>query len=518
MNFGGWWAALALLVAAASATAATAPDRARVRSGELQGVVNGSVVVFSGVPYAAPPVGPLRWRAPQPPAAWTGVRSAVQPGPACIQTGGASGYRGGESEDCLTLNVFTPAKRGGARLPVMVWIHGGGFIGGAGFRYDGTRFAEDGVVLVTLNYRLGRLGFFAHPAIANGSPDGGLADFGLMDQIAALKWVKANIAAFGGDPANVTLFGESAGGQSVNALLVSTQARGLFAKAISESSFGRFPSSSLAQAKAAAVSYAQSLGVTGEDAQAADTLRALPASAFTKPVGNLTDPGAPRPILDGVVLTRDPIEAFARGEQAPVPLIIGGNSFEASEFASLVAAAPKAVIARLHADPATAIPTYGGGDAVKAAANLLTLSQVIEADRFMARADAATGTPAYVYYFSYVPAAIREATLGAWHGAEVPYVFDTLPKALADYPPRPLMSSHAPAATAEDEAMARAMHAAWVAFARTGSPVIPGGPSWPAETPRRDVLIEFGNDGILLQQDFDKALLDPLAAAAHPPG
>ena len=518
MTLRGWWGAFVLLMGAASAMAATSPDRAHVRSGELQGVVKGPVVVFSGVPYAAAPIGPLRWRAPQPAADWTGVKSAVEPGPACIQTGGGSSYRGAESEDCLTLNVFTPAKRGGGRLPVMVWIHGGGFIGGAGFRYDGAHFAEDGVVLVTLNYRLGRLGFFAHPAITQAGPDGGLANFGLMDQIAALKWVKANIAAFGGDPDNVTVFGESAGGQSVNALLVSPKARGLFAKAISESSFGRFPASLLTPAKAAAVSYAQSLGVTGEDAQAAEALRALPASAFAKRVGDLTDPGAPRPIVDGVVLTRDPIEAFARGEQAHVPLIIGGNSFEASEFAKLVAAAPKLVIVGLHADPATAIPTYGGGDPVKAAANLLTLSQVIEADRFMARADAAAGTPAFVYYFSYVPAGLRSATLGAWHGAEVGYVFDTLPKAPADYPPRPLMSAHVPAATAEDESVARAVHAAWVAFARTGRPVIPGGPPWPAESPRRDVLIEFGNNGILLREDFDKALLDPLAAKAQPAG
>ncbi|HEY2050429.1 MAG TPA: carboxylesterase family protein [Caulobacteraceae bacterium] len=518
MRLTGLWAAFALLAVVASATATTTPDRVQVRSGQLQGAVKGSVVVFSGVPYAAPPVGPLRWRAPQPPAAWAGVRSAAQPGPACIQTGGASSYKGAESEDCLTLNVFAPVKRGGGRLPVTVWIHGGGFIGGAGFRYDGTQFAEDGVVLVTLNYRLGRLGFFAHPALAQGSPDGGLANFGLMDQIAALKWVKANIAAFGGDPANVTVFGESAGGQSVNALLVSPLARGLFAKAISESSFGRSPASRLASAKAAAVSYAQSLGVTGEDAQAAAALRALPASAFAKPVANLADPGASRPIVDGVVLIRDPMEAFARGEQARVPLIIGGNSFEASQFASLVAAAPKMVIVALHADPAAAIPTYGGGDPVKAAANLLTLSQVIEADRFMARADARDGTPAYVYYFSYVPADLRSATLGAWHGAEVGYVFDTLPKAPADYPPRPLMSAHVPAATAEDEAVARAMHAAWVAFARTGRPVIPGGPAWLTEGRQRDVLIEFGDDGVRERQDFDKALLDPLAAKAEPAG
>jgi para-nitrobenzyl esterase len=510
-------AALALLAVSASASAAMPPDRAHVRSGDLQGSVKGEVVVFSGVPYAAPPVGPLRWRAPQPPVAWSGVRPAAEPGPACIQTAGASGYHGAQSEDCLTLNVFTPVKRRGGRLPVMVWIHGGGFIGGAGFRYDGARFAQDGVVLVTLNYRLGRLGFFAHPAIARG-PDGELADFGLMDQIAALKWVKANIAAFGGDPANVTVFGESAGGQSVNALLVSPLAHGLFAKAISESGFGRFPAATLAQARTAAVSYAKDLGITGDDAKAAEDLRALPASAFAKPAGSLLDPGAPRPILDGVLLIRNPVDAFARGEQARVPLIVGGNSFEASEFASLVAAAPKAVIAQLHADPATAIPTYGDGDKVKAAANLLTLSQVIEPDRFFARQNAKAGAPAWIYYFSYVPAPIRGAALGAWHGAEVPYVFETLPTVPSDRPASPLMPTHYPAADAEGEAIAGTMHAYWVAFAKTGHPAAPDAPAWPAETLSTDVLMEFGDDGVHPRTDFKKPLLDSLAAKATPPG
>jgi para-nitrobenzyl esterase len=481
----------------------------------LKGVVAGDVATFKAIPFAAPPVGSLRWRSPQPPPPWTGVRPAAEAGPACIQTAGASGYHGPQSEDCLTLNVYASLHRQGARLPVMVWIHGGGFLGGAGSRYDGTHFAEDGVVLVTLNYRLGKLGFFAHPALAKTNPEGELADFGLMDQIAALKWVKANIAAFGGDPGKVTLFGESAGAQSVNALLVSPLARDLFARAISESSFAAFPSATLAQARTAAMHTAEDLGIRSEDPTAtAAALRAAPATDFAKPIVSLIDPGTPKPILDGVVLTRNPLEAFERGEQAKVPLIIGGNSFEASEFAGPVASAPKAVMHQLGWEPDAVLAKFGGGDPVKAAADLLTLAEVIEPDRRMARDDAKTGVAAYVYYFSYVPEASRSHTLGAWHGAEVSYVFGTLPKTAVDYMPSPLMPAHAPAAGPQEEAISRAIHAYWVAFAKTGRPGEAGGPTWPAASAREDVLMEFGADGVRLRRDFDKATLDLLETKA----
>jgi para-nitrobenzyl esterase len=507
-----------LLVAALTVLLATAASSdpapvAHVRTGDLQGKAGDGYDVFFAIPYAAAPVGPLRWRAPQAPPAWSGVRPAAEPGAACIQTPGASSYTGPESEDCLTLNVFVPAAlKRGAHAPVMVWIHGGGFTGGAGSRYDGSQFARDGVILVTINYRLGRLGFFADPAIAATSPDGALANFGLVDQIAALRWVKANIAAFGGDPAKVTLFGESAGGQSVNALMVAPQARGLFARAISESSFAAFPASPLAQARAAAVAYGAALGVKGEDAASAAALRALPARAFAKAV-NLIDPGAPRPILDGVVLVHDPLEAFDRGEEAKVPLIIGGNSFEASEFAELVAAAPKAVIARVGGDPDKVIAAWGG-DPVRAAADYLTFSQVIEPDRRMARDEARAGVPAWTYYFSYVPGAIRAATLGAWHGAEIAYVFETLPRAPRDARPQPLMPKSFPAASPEDEAMARAVHAYWVAFAKTGRPSVDGEPSWPRVAAGADPTMEFAAEGPTLREAFEAPRLDALEVKA----
>ena len=507
MTVGVWLCAWALGVALAGSAAAQTGPIVKTPLGALQGVADGGVVVFKNVPYAAPPVGALRWRAPQPPAAWTGVRPATEPGPACIQSSGGSGYRGPESEDCLTLNVYAPAAGRGVRHPVMVWIHGGGFVGGTGSRYDGSRFATDGVILVAINYRLGRLGFFAHPAIAATSPDGALADFGLMDQLAALTWVRANISAFGGDPGNVTVFGESAGGQSVNALLASPLAKGLFEKAISESSFAAFPGVTLGQARAAAAAYAQGLKIAGDDTETAEALRAQPAGAFTEAV-NLTDPGAPRPILDGVFMSANPLAAFEAGAQIKVPLIIGGNSFEASEFAELVDAAPKPVIARLGGDPEKVIATWGG-EPRRAAADYLTFSQVIEPDRRMARDEAKAGSPAWVYYFSYVPPSLRASTIGAWHGAEVPYVFDTLNKTPVAARVQPLMPTSFPAATPEDEAMARAMHGAWVAFAKTGKP------GWPAIGPRGDVTMVYGAGGAHVDRSFDKASLDDLEGATR---
>ena len=502
----------------AAAAAQAAPDQARVRSGALKGVVTGEVASFRGIPYAAPPIGALRWRAPQPAKAWEGVRSAGDYGPACIQTPGASGYRGAESEDCLTLNIWTPIQRRGARLPVMVWIHGGGFVGGSGARYDGAHFAEDGIVLVTLNYRLGRLGFFAHPALSRTNPEGGLADYGLMDQIAALKWVRANISAFGGDPGNVTVFGESAGGMSVNYLLVSPLARGLFAKAISESGFGRTPGAPLARARASGAAFIKTLGLSGDDAATAGAMRALPASALAAPTKGLTDPDTPGPIIDGVLVAQTVPAAFAKGDQARVPLLVGGNSFEASLLPEVIRH-PEAVLDRLGPHRDGAVTLFGSGDSIKAAANLVTLSQVIEPDRFLARQAAKVGTPAFVYYFSYVPEAIRSQTLGAGHGAEVSYVFETLPKAPFDRPASDtrLGPRHFPAATPADEAISRAMHAYWVAFAKTGDPGNAGGPPWPAVTPASDPVIEFGADGVNLRPGFEAFKLDMLAARAAAP-
>jgi para-nitrobenzyl esterase len=505
---------LLLSLGAAATARAAAPDEAVVSGGALKGVVLGQVVAFKNIPFAAPPVGELRWRPPQPAAPWSGVRDASAFGPSCIQSGGLFGGGPNQSEDCLSLNVWTPARRAGARLPVMVWIHGGGFIGGSGAQpyYDGAAFARDGVVLVTLNYRLGRFGFFAHPALAGDHPEEPHGNYGLMDQIAALSWVKANIAAFGGDPANVTVFGESAGAISVNFLMISPAARGLFAKAVSESGFGRFDAPKIATFAAAEAAYAKGLGVGGEDAAAAAALRALPASALIGDIRGLTDPGIPRPMIDGVVVKERVDTAFAAGRQAKVPYLVGGNSFEASLFAKAIAADPERTLAPFGGAQPDVVALFGAGDPLKAAYNVSTETLISEPDRDLAAKDAQAGVRAYLYYFSYVPAAQRATAPGAGHGSEIGYVFETLPTK-----PITLGARQIAAATSEDLDMAAQIHGAWVAFAKTGIPTLPRGPAWPAYAPRTDLLMEFGADGAAVRAKFLKARLDRIEAVLAQP-
>jgi para-nitrobenzyl esterase len=504
-------AAMLGLAAGQAACAQGAPDVATVQGGQLKGVAAGDVVSFKAIPYAAPPVGDLRWRPPAPPLGWSGVRDASAYGPACMQMGAMLGAAMAQSEDCLSLNVWTPVQHAGGKLPVMVWIHGGAFVAGAGGTpfYDGTAFAHDGVVMVSLNYRLGRLGFFTHPALDKESGPHG--DFGFMDQIAALKWVKANIAAFGGDPDNVTIFGESAGAMSVNYLLEAPDARGLFQKAISESGFGRTDGRTLAAADALGEAFAKSQGVTGDDATAAKALRALPASAFNGALNGVTDPGIPGPIVDGTLIPQTMAQAFKDGHQAHVPYLTGGNSYEASLIPSTTQH-PETVLDRLGPAKAGAVAMYGAGDPVKAAANITTFAMIEEPDRFLARQEAKVGVPAYVYYFSYLPAARRGQAIGVSHGGEIGYVFETLPKAPIQRGPITI-----PAATPDDEKIAAAVHAYWVAFAKTGSPNAAGGPAWPSVLQSPDAVMEFGDDGPVVRPDFEKARLDVIARQAEKP-
>jgi para-nitrobenzyl esterase len=511
----GTWAAAAIAALGLSFGAGAAQAHVvRTDLGAVAGVTAGPVESFKGIPFAAPPTGDLRWRPPQPAPHWTGVRRASAFGPICEQQ-----QRGAApppmSEDCLTLNVWRPAgAHPGARLPVMVWIYGGAFIYGSGSSpiYDGTQFARRGVVLVTFNYRLGRFGFFAHPAL-DGGP-GPLGNYGLMDQIAALKWVKRNIAAFGGDPGNVTIFGESAGAISVNYLMASPAGRGLFAKAIAESGFGRSrpkPMRGERSAESFDVAFATAHGVTGSDAAAAAALRALPTAVLNAAPGGLGDPGLPSPMLDGQIVTESIAEAFARHHEAPVPYLEGGNSYEASLFPR-AADFPGPVIARAG-DPAKVIAVYGNAAPAEVARELTTDTLITEPNRLLARDMASQGLPAYVYRFSYVPAAARPTSFGAAHGAEVVYVFDNLPDHPLDIGPRTI-----PAALPADRKISRALHAYWIAFARTGRPGAAGGPAWPRYTLAGDALLEFGADGVNVRHAFAKPRLDLIEAATDRAG
>ena len=503
-------ATAATLVLAAAGQAVASPDTVKVAQGTLHGAVAGKVASFKGIPFAAPPTGALRWRPPQQPASWTGARDATAFGPVCMQMGRAnSGGTQNQSEDCLYLNVWTPSDfKPGSKLPVMVWIHGGAFIQGAGSSpiYDGTHFAERGVVLVSVNYRLGRLGFFAHPALEAEHPGEPTGNFGIMDNIAALKWVKANIAAFGGDASNVTVFGESAGGILVNFLMASPEAKGLFAKAISESGFGRnagvpIRGDAPRTAEKIATAYAASAGINGTGPDAAKALRALSAQQLSAPVSGLGDPGIPSPIIDGKVMVEGPAAAFAAGHEAKVPYIAGGNSFEASLFPQ-TRDNPEGTLAGLGPARPKVLATYGA-DPVGAAQDLTTETTVIEPDRHLARLHTKNGQKAWNYYFSYVPAALRSQVHGLNHGGEIVYVFDNLRDQPTTIGPRTL-----PAATPEDHRIADAAIAYWVSFAKTGDPDSAGGPRWPAYDPKTQAALEFGAAGPQVKPEFHQASLD----------
>jgi para-nitrobenzyl esterase len=441
------------------------------------------------VPFAAPPVGPLRWRAPQPPAAWEGERPAVDYGAICIQPPSNGDPGVGPlpmSEDCLTLNVWTPEGRGREPLPVMVWIHGGGYNNGSGTAelYDGTNLARHGVVVVTVNYRLGRLGFFDHPALAEArAPGEPAANHGVMDQIAALEWVRDNAAAFGGDPANVTIFGESAGGAAVTQLMVAPSARGLFHRAVVQSGMGRQRSAELAldrpgrpSAQSLGRAWARSAGLTVE-ATAAD-LRAVPAERLLNPMPAFYSDNL---IVDGGVLTEDVVEAFAAGRQAPVPMVIGTNS---AEFwwirPSDAGAYGRADDAMTEAEHDALLAAYGGPDGYDA--HVVSDLVFNEPARYLARLHAADGHPTWLYRFDVVPESNPEPSGGATHASERPYVFDNLHTV-----GRPMGE--------RDDQAAAAMADYWTTFAAKGDPNGEGRPAWPEFGAERDRLLEFTNDG-----------------------
>jgi len=490
---------------ALAVTTACARETVRIDSGALKGVTAEGVTSFKGIPFAAPPVGPLRWRPPAPAAPWTGVRDASRYGEICMQTiikdNGVG--PGPDSEDCLTLNVFRPARASMRRLPVMLWIHGGGLINGSATAalYDGSALARQGVVVVTINYRLGRFGFFAHPALtAEAGASGETANYGLMDQVAALKWVRRDIAAFGGDPGNVTIFGESAGGMSVNRLMMMKSARGLFRKAIVESGLGRERGLTLAQAEADGAAFAAKLGVKDAAAGggAAAALRTIPAAAIVA-AGDLDIFSGEAPILDGRMLSEDPDVAFAAGHMAKVPYLAGSNSLELPSF--YLNPKLKALNRLNPAQAAAAAKGYGSRTAYDDHVG----ADVIfgEPARALLRDEARTGAPAWLYRFSIVPAAAPKEFKGAFHATDRQYVFQTLNASPWPTGPR-------------DAALARTISAYWVAFARTGDPNGPGRPKWPRYD-RRDRLLNFTNDGPVAMKTPEAAAFDVIAGTYATP-
>src|SRR5690349_11137346 len=303
--------------------------RVKIANGELEGVNESGIKTFKGVPFAAPPVGNLRWREPQPVVNWNSVRKADKFGPRAMQLpvfGDMNFRSNGVSEDCLYLNVWTPSKTGNERLPVLVYFYGGGFIAGDGseFRYDGESLARRGIVTITVNYRLGIFGFFAHPELTKESPHHASGNYGLLDQAAALQWVQKNIAAFGGDPKKITIAGESAGSFSVSAQMASPLSKNIIAGAIGESGslLGLNPTASLQDAEKRGADFAASL-----KANSLADLRAIPAEQLLKATANAGYGRFPV-CVDGYFFPKSPLQIFEAGEQAHVPLLVGWNSQE----------------------------------------------------------------------------------------------------------------------------------------------------------------------------------------------
>jgi para-nitrobenzyl esterase len=452
------------------------------QSGMVQGAMQDGIAVYKGIPFAAPPVGDLRWRAPQPVVAWAGVRNSQTFAPACMQNLILNKALGLDSypvnEDCLYLNVWTPAKTPKERLAVMVWIYGGGFaIGSTSLaQYDGQSLAKKGVVLVSISYRVGAFGFMAHPELT-AEQGGHSGNYGLLDQIAGLQWVKRNIAAFGGDPNRVTIFGESAGGISVSMLAASPLAKGLFQGAISESGGSMAPARlareggenvpPLAVAEGNGASFVSKLGVSS----IADA-RKLSADAILKnsPPGL----GGPWPNFDGYVLLGDQYKLYEAGHYNNTPILIGTNADEGALFvATITAPAYIATVRTGYGDYAdkilAAYPANSDAEALRSARDLFRDATFAWNTWAWARLQSKTGNPRiYVYYFSHrpqYPDLPQFKDWGASHGSEISYVFGNF--------------SANTSPTANDQALSDQLSSYWVNFAKTGDPNGKGLPVWP---------------------------------------
>jgi para-nitrobenzyl esterase len=483
--------------ASAASTQTSNGPIVKLRQGRVQGTVTDGVSLYKGVPFAAPPVGDLRWRAPRPAAKWTGVRAANAFSSTCAQ-----------AEDCLYLNLYVPTDaKADAKLPVMVWIHGGAFIFGSGSAYDGTHFAQQGVIVVTVNYRLGRAGWFAHPALTAEDPKATLGNYGLMDQIAALEWVKDNIKTFGGDTKNVTIFGESAGAISINYLMLAKQARGLFNKAVAESGFGRLEARPIDAVAQSNVAWAEKAGVHGTNAATAKALRAISWSDLMAASPAIGAGNQILPMNDGKLITQTVAAGFAKSDEARVPYLLGGNSDEASLTRRGFNAAER--LSTIQYNRLALLAAYdpdNTGDADRIMAREVTDRTISEPDRDLARLHTQHGSATYVYHFSYTPAAQRATMFGLPHGGEIAYVFNT---------PRGSGFDD------EGKAISLAANRYWAQFAKNADPDSAGGVKWPKFDLQDESLLEFPANGVpVVQMHFHKERLDwvegSLVAAGAP--
>lgn len=502
----------------------TSLERVQLDSGPVSGVQEDEIWVFKGIPYAAPPVAELRWRAPQPVTPWEEVRLCNTFGPACPQPSQAEIFylaAGETAEDCLYLNVWSPAKSTDERLPVMVWIHGGSFETGSGSMavYDGRKLASAGVVVVTINYRLGPLGFLAHPLLSAESSLGVSGNYGLLDQIAALQWVQKNIAGFGGDPARVTVFGESAGAISILDLLVSPLADGLFQRAIAQSGilldrgFEVSTNGTLDAAEQEGVEFARLLGVD----ETGDVLAQLRAKTPDELLAVSLDAGLMekgltwKPVVDGYVLPDMPTTLWSEGRRQSVPLLIGSNADEGNLFLAGITLDPTVYESQMrrvfgsHADEALArYPVSTENDIEAAFSRMLTEIGFASTARLAARSmstpvtgtdgePTASASPAFLYQFTRVP---FDNPLGAFHGVEIPYVFGNT-------------DMFSPMGTIEqvDIDLSTALMGYWTRFAATGDPNGQGAPVWPKYDPASDQHLELG-DTIRISSDLYKEACD----------
>ncbi|MBN1381914.1 MAG: carboxylesterase family protein [Deltaproteobacteria bacterium] len=500
-----------------------------LESGRITGVHAGTdpdVLIFKGIPYAAPPVGELRWRSPQPVPSWSGIRNCSEFGAVCPQPKASFFMRmnyENMSEDCLHLNVWTPAKRSKELLPVMVWIHGGGNITGAASSpyYDGRSLALKGVVLVSMNYRLGPLGFFAHPLLSKESKHGVSGNYGLLDQIAALKWVQKNIKAFGGDPRRVTIFGESAGGLNVNCLMASPLAKGLFHRAIAQSGTAFIRNRHLHEdwygqesAEKQGVRLVKEMGFS-DVPDPLKKMRILSADNIivaTKPtLGVGGEKGNHFNFCVDDWIIPDEIDSiFKQGRQNNVPLMTGSNADEGTLFTLRTAIktvdayrlATKVLYGRLADDVLAIYPVNDSSEIRMVLARRLGDMIFVAGARAFVRAMGSVQSNAYLYHFTMKSRGKLGAVLGAHHGAEILYVFDNLDQGRTE-------------PDENQKALAKAMSSYWISFAKTGNPNTEGLLPWPAYSIEDDQHLEFGEQikvGRHLRKAacdlFDKSMLE----------